>query len=78
MPDPALAQTIAWIWLAILVAGMLVVLLYRLWRRRNPRRPPEVVAGFGQRLQQRLAQRRLHDAKRRRRKSRSGGRPRPR
>jgi hypothetical protein len=76
IPDAGLAQTMTWIWLGMLVAGTLIVLLYRLWRKRHPRRPPEVVPGFSQRLQQRLTERRLRETKHRRRKA-DGGSPPP-
>ena len=55
--DTGLAQTIAWIWLGFLVAGVVAWLAYRYWRRRHP--PPP--AGAGTELQpapeERLAKR---------------------
>jgi hypothetical protein len=53
--DAALAQTLAWIWLAVLVAGGVAWLIHRHWRARHPIPRPEPVLRYSQRLQQRLA-----------------------
>lgn len=53
--DATLAQTIAWVWLGFLVAGVVAWFTYRHWRRRHP---PPVTAperSYSQRLEQRLA-----------------------
>lgn len=77
IPDPGLAQTMTRIWLGMLVAGTLILLLYRLWRKRHPLRPPEVVPSFSQRLQQRLTERRLQQSRHRQRKADGGSPPPP-
>jgi len=53
--DAALAQTLAWIWLAVLAAGGVAWLIHRYWRARHPIPRPEPVLSYSQRLQQRLA-----------------------
>lgn len=55
LADTNLAQTIAWIWLGFLVAGVVVWLVYRYWRKRNPPAPPVQERSYSQRLEQRLA-----------------------
>jgi len=53
--DTALAQTIAWIWLGFLVAGVVAWFAYRYWRKRHPPPVPEPERSYSQRLEQRLA-----------------------
>lgn len=55
LPDPSLAQTIAWIWLGFLVAGIVAWFAYRHWRRRHPPPVPTPEPSYSQRLEQRLA-----------------------
>ena len=57
--DTALAQTIALLWLGFLAAGVVAWIAYRVWRRWNPPPPPVPEPGYSQRLQQRIAQRRV-------------------
>lgn len=58
MSPPSLAmsvgQTLLWIWLAILAAGLLAYQLARLWRKRHPRLRANK-RSYSQRLRQRLA-----------------------
>lgn len=44
--DTNLAQTIAWIWLGFLVAGLATWLVYRYWRRRHPPAPPALERSY--------------------------------
>jgi hypothetical protein len=53
--DTALAQTMAWIWLAVLAAAGVAWLIYRHWRARHPIPPPAPELRYSQRLPQRLA-----------------------
>lgn len=53
--DIGLSQAIAWIWLGFIVAGALVWLGYRYWRRRHPPQPPLPEPSYSERLGQRLA-----------------------
>jgi hypothetical protein len=55
--DTSLAQTIAWIWLGFLVAGLVAWIIYRYWRQRHPPVPPPPELSYSQRLEQRLAKR---------------------
>ena len=55
--DTHLAQTIAWIWLGFLLAGLVAWLVHRSWRKRHPPVPPEPERSYSQRLEQRLAKR---------------------
>lgn len=55
--DTSLAQTIAWIWLGFLVAGLAAWIVYRYWRQRHPPAPPPPELSYSQRLEQRLAKR---------------------
>lgn len=64
--DTDLAQTIAWLWLGILVAGVVAWLAYRYWRKRHPLPVPEPERSYSERLEQRLAKNR-GAAKRKRR-----------
>ena len=54
LPNPDLAQTIAWIWLVFVLSGLLAWLAYRFWRRRHPVPPPAPQLSYSQRLQQRV------------------------
>lgn len=53
--DTALAQTIAWIWLGFLVAGVVAWFAYGYWRKRHPPPAPVPERSYSQRLEQRLA-----------------------
>lgn len=53
--DTALAQTIAWLWLGFLAAGVVAWFAYRYWRKRHPPAAPEPERSYSQRLEQRLA-----------------------
>lgn len=64
--DTTLAQTIAWLWLGFLVAGVAAWFAYRYWRTRHPPPAPEPERSYSQRLEQRLAKSR-GAAKRKRR-----------
>lgn len=55
LPETHLAQMIAWIWLGILVVGVVAWFAYRYWRRRHPLLLPPPERSYGQCLQQRLA-----------------------
>ncbi|HNR82654.1 hypothetical protein [Ottowia sp.] len=67
--DTSLAQTMAWIWLGFLVAGLVTWIVYRYWRQRHPPAPPPPELSYSQRLEQRLAKRR--GAAKRKRRGRS-------
>lgn len=64
--DAALAQTIAWIWLGFLIAGVAVWFAYRYWRRRHPSPVAAPERSYSQRLQQRLVK--GHSAAKRKRR----------
>lgn len=64
--DTNLAQTIAWIWLGFLAAGLAAWRAYRYWRQRHPPAPPAPDQSYSQRLEQRLTKRQSA-AKRKRR-----------
>ena len=53
--DIAVAQAMAWIWLGIIFAGVLVWLGYRYWRRRHAPKSPLPEPSYSERLGQRLA-----------------------
>ena len=53
--DIEVAQTMAWIWLGIIIAGALVWLGYRCWGKRHPPPPPLPEPSYSERLGQRLA-----------------------
>jgi len=55
LPDPHLAQTLAWIWLGVLVVGLSAWFVYRQWRKRHPPSKPATETTYSQRLQQRLS-----------------------
>lgn len=67
--DTSLAQTMAWIWLGFLVAGLVTWIVYRYWRQRHPPAPPPPELSYSKRLEQRLAKRR--GAVKRKRRARS-------
>ncbi len=52
--DTSLAQTIAWIWLGFLAAGLMAWSVYRRWRERHPPAAPPPELTYSQRLKQRL------------------------
>ena len=52
--DTELAQTIAWIWLGIVIAGLAAWLVYKYWRKRHPPASPVPERSYSQRLQTRL------------------------
>lgn len=54
LPDSALALTLFWIWLAIVVLGVLAYVGFRLWRKHHPLVVPKPEPPYSQRLQQRL------------------------
>jgi hypothetical protein len=55
--ESSLAQTIAWMWLGFLVAGVVAWPAYRYWRQRHPLPAPAPERSYSQRLAQRLAKR---------------------
>lgn len=55
--DTGLGQTITWIWLGFLVAGLGAWLGYRYWRRRHPSPQPAPELSYSERLQERLSKR---------------------
>ncbi len=73
--DTALAQTIAWLWLGFLVAGVVAWFAHRYWRKRHPPPVPEPERSYSQRLEQRLAKNQ-GAAKRKRRGGSAKSRPR--
>lgn len=73
LPDIGLSQTIGWIWLGFIVAGALVWLGYRHWRRRHPLQAPLPEQSYSERLKQRLAK--SHDAAKHKRRAGPKGRP---
>lgn len=52
--DTALAMTMAWMWLVIVVAAVVGYGLFRWWRRRRPLAIPKREPPYAQRLQRRL------------------------
>ncbi|MGV8822748.1 hypothetical protein [Methylibium petroleiphilum] len=66
LTDTNLTQTMAWIWLGILVAGFVAWHAYRYWRKLTSPPPPLLEPNFTQSLEQRLAKRQA-TAKRKRR-----------
>lgn len=59
LPDTRLAQTIAWLWLGFLVAGLVAWLGYRYWRKRHPPPRPAPERSYIQSLEQRLSKRQV-------------------
>lgn len=55
--DTSLAQTMTWIWLGFLVAGLTAWVVYRYWRQWHPPAPPPADLTYSQRLDQRPAKR---------------------
>lgn len=64
--DPNLAQTIAWTWLGILVAGVVAWFAYRYWRSRHPPAAPAPERSYSQRLKERLTKGQVATKRRRR------------
>ena len=54
MLDTALAMTMAWMWLVIVVTAVIGYALFRWWRRRHPLPVPKPERPYAQRLQRRL------------------------
>ena len=48
--DTGLTQTIAWLWVAFLIAGVVAWFGYRYWRRRHPRPTAAPERSYSQRL----------------------------
>lgn len=71
--DIDVAQAMAWIWMGILVAGALVWLGYRYWRRRHPPQAPLPEPSYSERLKGRLAK--SPDAAKHKRRAGPKGRP---
>ena len=53
--DTTLAQTIAWLWLGFLVAGVVAWFAFRYWRKRHPPLVAAPERSYSQRLEQRVA-----------------------
>lgn len=54
LADPELTLTLTWIWLGVLLGGLLAYGGYRWWRRRHPRKPPPSPHKYADELVQRL------------------------
>lgn len=52
--DTALAMTMAWMWLVIVVAAVVGYALFRWWRKRHPLPVAKPEPPYAQRLQHRL------------------------
>lgn len=70
-----LAQTIALIWLGILLVGVVAWFVYRHWRRRHPIAPPAAEQSYSQRLGQRFSKGQGAAAKSKRRGGRERRQP---
>lgn len=55
IPDAQIAQTMLWIWVAFVVVALLLVALWRRWRRTHPPPKPEQKPKYSQSLSKRLA-----------------------
>ena len=52
--ETSLAQTMAWIWLVILVTAVVGYAVFRWWRKRHPLPVPKPAPSYAQQLQRRL------------------------
>ena len=52
--ETSLAQTMAWMWLVIVVTAIIGYALFRWWRRRHPLPVPKPEPPYSQQLQRRL------------------------
>ena len=52
--ETSLAQTLAWIWLVILVTAVVGYAVFRWWRKRHPLPVPKPAPSYAQQLQRRL------------------------
>ena len=66
LPDANLAQTIAWLWLGILVVGVVAWFAYRYWRSHHPHPTSAPERSYSQRLEERLAKRQVATKRKRR------------
>jgi hypothetical protein len=74
LPDAAIAQTMLWIWVAVVVVALVHFALWRRWRRAYPPPKPEPKLAYSQSLSKRLsAARRAAKGKRQRRPPGAGG-----
>ena len=54
IPDASIAQTMLWIWVAVVVISLLLFGLWRRWRRAHPPAKPEPKLAYSQLLSKRL------------------------
>lgn len=55
IPDASIAQTMLWIWVAIVVVSLVLFVLWRRWREKHPRPKPEQKLAYSQTLSKRMA-----------------------
>ena len=55
LPDAAIAQTMLWIWVAVVVVARVLFALWRRWRRAHPPPKPEQKPTYSKSLSKRLA-----------------------
>ena len=55
LPDAAIAQTMLWIWVAVVAVALVLFALWRRWRRPHPPPKPEQKPSYSQSLSKRLA-----------------------
>lgn len=54
LPDAAIAQTMLWIWVAVVVVALVLFALWRRWRRAHPPPKLEPKSAYSQSLSKRL------------------------
>ncbi len=54
LPDAAIAQTMLWIWVAVVVVALVLFALWRRWRRAHPPPKLEPKSTYSQSLSKRL------------------------
>jgi hypothetical protein len=75
LPDAAIAQSMLWIWVAIVVVALVLFALWRRWRRAHPLPKPEQTPTYSQSLSKRLAAARQDDKGKRQRGPPDAGGP---
>jgi len=78
LPDAAIAQTMLWIWVAVVVVALVLFALWRRWRRAHPPPKLEPKSTYSQSLSKRLAAARQYGKGKRQRGPPDAGGPRER